>query len=43
MDLGGGGHEYAAGLQVTGSMEKTVDTVIKKLESLVESFERFGK
>ncbi len=43
MDLGGGGHEYAAGLQVTGTLEKTVDTVIKKLETLVESFERFGK
>jgi phosphoesterase RecJ-like protein len=43
MELGGGGHEYAAGLQLSSTLEKTVETVIKRLETLVESFERFGK
>jgi phosphoesterase RecJ-like protein len=43
MELGGGGHDYAAGLAISATLEKTVDLVIKRLESLVESFERFGK
>ncbi len=42
-DLGGGGHDYAAGLQLTQTLEKTVDTVIKRLEPLISSFEKFGK
>lgn len=43
MELGGGGHEYAAGLQLSAPMEKTVDAVISRIESLIESFQRFGK
>jgi len=43
MELGGGGHEYAAGLALSTPLDKTVETVIKRLEALVESFERFGK
>jgi phosphoesterase RecJ-like protein len=42
-DLGGGGHEFAAGLQVNGSMKSTVDTVVKRLEPLIDQFEKFGK
>ena len=43
MELGGGGHEYAAGVALSAPLDKTVETVIKRLEALVESFERFGK
>lgn len=43
MELGGGGHDYAAGVALSSPLEKSVDTVIKRLEGLVESFERFGK
>jgi phosphoesterase RecJ-like protein len=43
-ELGGGGHEFAAGLELSGvTIEKTVDTVIKRLEPLIDSFEKFGK
>ncbi len=43
MELGGGGHEFAAGLAISATIEKTVDTVIKKIEALVQSYEKFGK
>lgn len=43
MELGGGGHEFAAGLALSAPLEKTVDAVIKRIESLVVSYERFGK
>jgi phosphoesterase RecJ-like protein len=43
MELGGGGHDYAAGLQLATPLDKTVENVIKRLEGLVESFEKFGK
>lgn len=43
MELGGGGHDYAAGLALSAPLDKTVDAVIKRLETLVHSFERFGK
>ena len=43
MELGGGGHEYAAGVAMNVTMDKAVDSVIKKLEALVNSFEKFGK
>jgi phosphoesterase RecJ-like protein len=43
MELGGGGHEFAAGLAISMPLDKAVEMVIKRLESLVESFERFGK
>ena len=42
-ELGGGGHEFAAGLQLTQTLEKTVETVIGKLTVMVENFEKFGK
>jgi nanoRNase/pAp phosphatase (c-di-AMP/oligoRNAs hydrolase) len=41
--MGGGGHDYAAGFAISATMEKTVDAVIKRLDSLVQSFEKFGK
>ncbi len=42
-ELGGGGHEYAAGLQLTQSLDKTVDILIGKLVPMIENFEKFGK
>jgi phosphoesterase RecJ-like protein len=43
MELGGGGHDYAAGLALKIPLEKTVDAVIKRLGTLVGHFEKFGK
>jgi bifunctional oligoribonuclease and PAP phosphatase NrnA len=43
MELGGGGHDYAAGLALSAPLNKTVEAVIKRLETLVDSFEKFGK
>jgi phosphoesterase RecJ-like protein len=43
MELGGGGHEFAAGLQLSAPMDKTVDGVIKRLETLIQHYEKFGK
>jgi len=43
MELGGGGHEYAAGLAISSPLDKTVDAVIKRIETLVTSYEKFGK
>lgn len=43
MELGGGGHDYAAGLALSAPLDKTVQAVTKRLESIVESFEKFGK
>jgi bifunctional oligoribonuclease and PAP phosphatase NrnA len=43
MELGGGGHEYAAGLALSAPIDKTVDAVIKRLEGLVQAHEKFGK
>jgi phosphoesterase RecJ-like protein len=42
-ELGGGGHEYAAGLAISSPLDKTVDAVIKRIETLIQSFEKFGK
>jgi phosphoesterase RecJ-like protein len=35
MELGGGGHDYAAGVALSSSLEKSVTTVISKLENLI--------
>ncbi len=43
MELGGGGHEFAAGLAISSPLDKTVEAVIKRLESVVENFEKFGR
>lgn len=40
MELGGGGHEYAAGLQLAVPMNKTVKAVIDRIETLVDLAER---
>lgn len=42
-ELGGGGHDYSAGLALSAPLEKTVEAVIKRLETLVSNFEKFGK
>lgn len=43
MELGGGGHDYAAGLALTAALDKTVEAVTGRLKQLVDSFEKFGK
>ncbi len=43
MELGGGGHEYAAGLAIAAKMDKTVSGVIHRLEQLVDHFQKFKK
>ncbi len=43
MELGGGGHDYAAGLALSAPLDKTVDAVVKRLDTLVSSYEKFGK
>ncbi len=43
MELGGGGHEFAAGLALSAPLDKTVDAVIKRIDGLVQHFEKFGK
>ena len=43
MELGGGGHEFSAGLALSAPLDKTVEAVIKRIETLVHQFEKFGK
>lgn len=43
MELGGGGHDYAAGLALSAPLDKTVDAVIGRLKTLVSQYEKFGK
>lgn len=43
MELGGGGHEYAAGLALDAPLRKTVEAVTGRIETLIQNFERFGK
>ncbi len=43
MELGGGGHNYAAGVALSASLDKTVESVVKRLENAIESYEKFGK
>jgi len=43
MELGGGGHDFAAGLALSAPLDKTVDAVIKRIEMLVTNYEKFGK
>lgn len=43
MELGGGGHEFAAGLALSLPMSKAVEGVTERLKTLIDSYERFGK
>ena len=43
MELGGGGHDYAAGFALSAPLDKTVEGVIKRVDSLIQNFEKFGK
>lgn len=43
MDLGGGGHEYAAGVALDVPFASAVNDVTGRLQSLIDHFERFGK
>ena len=42
MELGGGGHEYAAGVAISSPLDKTVEAVVKRLEALIQSQEKAG-
>jgi phosphoesterase RecJ-like protein len=43
MELGGGGHDYAAGLALSAPLPKTVESVTQRLKNLIDSHEKFGK
>ena len=40
MELGGGGHEFAAGLSLSAPLSKTVEAVIQRVTSLVQNPEK---
>ena len=40
MELGGGGHEYAAGMAISSPLDKTVEAVVKRLEALIAAQDR---
>tara|TARA_Y100000590_G_C15718757_1_gene1012803 strand:- start:337 stop:1443 length:1107 start_codon:yes stop_codon:yes gene_type:complete len=42
-ELGGGGHDYAAGFAVSATLKKTVQSVTTRLLETIEYFEKFGK
>lgn len=42
-ELGGGGHEYAAGVATNMPLDKMIDTVTKRLDGIIDHFEKFGK
>ncbi len=43
MELGGGGHDYSAGLALSVPIEKAVEAVIRRLETVIANYEKFGK
>ena len=43
MELGGGGHDFAAGLALSAPLSKTVSAVTQRIQTLIDNFERFGK
>lgn len=43
MEFGGGGHEFSAGVAVSSPLDKTVQAITERLESLIVSYEKFGK
>jgi phosphoesterase RecJ-like protein len=43
MELGGGGHDYAAGCQINSPLPKALETVTEKLQATIDAFERFGR
>ncbi len=43
MELGGGGHDFAAGFAIAAPLQKTVKAVVDRLEQIIDSYQRFGK
>lgn len=43
MELGGGGHEFAAGLAIRAPLDKTVDAVIDRLKTVLNEYEKTHK
>ncbi len=43
MELGGGGHEFSAGLALHLPLAKVIEAVTTRLEKLIRDFEKFGK
>jgi phosphoesterase RecJ-like protein len=43
MELGGGGHDYSAGVALNMPLDKTVQAITQRLEALIGHFEKFGK
>ena len=43
MELGGGGHEFSAGVAISSTLEKAVQAISGRLEALITEHEKFGK
>ena len=43
MELGGGGHEFSAGVALSSPLDKTVQAITERLEALLEQTDKFGK
>jgi phosphoesterase RecJ-like protein len=43
MELGGGGHEFSAGVALNTPLDKTVQAITSRLESLIHDYEKFKK
>ncbi len=43
VELGGGGHEFAAGMALAIPLSTAVETVVKRIESQIEQHEKFKK
>lgn len=43
MELGGGGHEFAAGVALAAPLDKTVEGLIQRLQGLIEAHEKYKK
>jgi phosphoesterase RecJ-like protein len=43
MEFGGGGHEFAAGVALNMPLDRTVEALIKRIDALIDSYEKFGK
>ena len=43
MELGGGGHEFSAGLSLQATLDKTVEAVVKRIETQIIETEKAEK
>lgn len=43
IELGGGGHEYAAGLSLSVPIDKAVEAVVRRVEAVIDAYEKSKK